>query len=70
MRIFVAATLVIIFSVCMSGYSDSYQMGEDGPEVGEDAPGFSLTTLDGKGTVTLSDLGGKKPVVLVFGSYT
>lgn len=41
-----------------------------GPDVGQVAPDFTLTTLDGKGTVKLSDFRGKKPVVLVFGSYT
>ena len=41
-----------------------------GPDIGQEAPDFILRTLDGKGTVTLSDLRGKKPVVLVFGSYT
>ena len=41
-----------------------------GPSLGQDAPDFTLKTLDGKGTVTLSDFKHKKPVVLVFGSYT
>ena len=38
--------------------------------VGDTAPDFSLKTLDGKETVTLSQFKGKKPVVLIFGSYT
>ena len=42
----------------------------DGPSVGQAAPNFTLRTLDGKRTVKLSDFRGKKPVVLVFGSYT
>jgi len=42
----------------------------DGPNVGQEAPDFTLRTLDGEGTVTLSQFRGKKPVVLVFGSYT
>ena len=41
-----------------------------GPDAGQEAPDFSLQTLDGEKTVTLSDLRGKKPVVLIFGSYT
>jgi hypothetical protein len=41
-----------------------------GPDLGQDAPDFSLKTLDGKKIVKLSDFQGKKPVVLVFGSYT
>jgi hypothetical protein len=45
------------------------QRGE-GPKVGEEAPDFTLKTLDGEGEVTLSSFRGKKPVVLIFGSYT
>lgn len=37
---------------------------------GEQAPDFALTSPDGKQSVTLSDFRGKKPVVLIFGSYT
>lgn len=37
---------------------------------GDVAPDFSLKTLDGKKTVKLSSFAGKKPVALVFGSYT
>jgi hypothetical protein len=42
----------------------------DGPPVGADAPDFTLATPDGKTKVTLSDSRGKKPVVLIFGSFT
>lgn len=38
--------------------------------VGDEAPDFSLETYDKKSRVQLSALRGKKPVVLVFGSYT
>jgi hypothetical protein len=41
-----------------------------GPRVDELAPDFTLATEDGKKTVTLSDYRGKKPVVLIFGSFT
>lgn len=41
-----------------------------GPNVGQEAPDFTLRTLDGDRTVKLSDFRGKKPVILVFGSYT
>ncbi len=40
------------------------------PKVGQTAPEFVLKTLDGKQTIKLSQYKGKKPVVLVFGSYT
>lgn len=38
--------------------------------VGDVAPDFSLETYDKKSRVQVSDFRGKKPVVLVFGSYT
>ena len=39
-------------------------------QVGNAAPDFSLTKLDKSGSVRLSALNAKQPVVLVFGSYT
>jgi Ca2+-binding EF-hand superfamily protein len=41
-----------------------------GPPVGDLAPDFTLPTHDGSAKVTLSDSFGKRPVVLVFGSFT
>ena len=40
------------------------------PAVGEDAPDFTLKTRGEDRDVTLSQFEGKKPVVLIFGSYT
>ena len=37
---------------------------------GKLAPDFKLKTVDGKREVTLSSFAGKKPVALIFGSYT
>jgi hypothetical protein len=42
----------------------------EGPRVGQPAPDFALKTADGKRTVRLSQYRGKRPVVLVFGSFT
>jgi hypothetical protein len=42
----------------------------EGPKVGREAPEFSLKTQDGKKQIKLSDYRGKKPVILVFGSFT
>lgn len=39
-------------------------------KVGDEAPDFSLETHDKRSRVRLSDFRGKRPVVLVFGSYT
>lgn len=38
--------------------------------VGDAAPDFKLKTRDGSREVTLSSFKGKRPVVLIFGSYT
>lgn len=38
--------------------------------VGDLAPGFDLPTSDKKSRVQLASFRGKKPVVLIFGSYT
>jgi hypothetical protein len=38
--------------------------------VGDPAPNFRLKTLDGKGEFELKSNFGKKPTVLIFGSYT
>jgi peroxiredoxin len=40
------------------------------PKVGEMAPDFTLRDVTGQESVTLSQFRGKKPVALVFGSFT
>lgn len=40
------------------------------PKTGDLAPDFTLASVDGTETVTLSQFRRKKPVVLVFGSFT
>lgn len=39
-------------------------------EEGKTAPDFTLKSVDGKRKVTLSSFAGKRPVALIFGSYT
>lgn len=41
-----------------------------GPRLGEPAPGFRLRTQEGDRTISLRQFRGKRPVVLVFGSFT
>jgi Ca2+-binding EF-hand superfamily protein len=50
----------------------SGEMGwlESGPEYGDTAPDFTLPVHDGSRTVTLSDSRARKPVALIFGSFT
>jgi peroxiredoxin len=40
------------------------------PKVGDVAPDFELLDVSGKHSVRLSDFQNKKPVALVFGSFT
>ena len=40
------------------------------PKAGDMAPDFTLFDVTGTESVTLTDFRGKKPVALVFGSYT
>jgi hypothetical protein len=44
--------------------------GSEGPQLDAIAPDFTLKSPDGKTTITLSDFKGKKPVALIFGSFT
>ena len=41
-----------------------------GPALYKPAPDFTLRTFDGQSEVKLASFRGKKPVVLVFGSFT
>ena len=47
-----------------------YQARAGRVQVGDPAPGLSLTTQNQKATVQLASYRGSQPVVLVFGSYT
>lgn len=58
------AEMLRMFLTGQLGWLDS------GPEYGDVAPDFTLPTHDGFATVTLTDSRGKKPVVLIFGSFT
>jgi Ca2+-binding EF-hand superfamily protein len=42
----------------------------EGPAIGDKAPEFALRTQDGSSEFRLSQFQGKKPVVLIFGSFT
>lgn len=70
MRILTAIALALAFALP----AQAQRAREDkAPKVGDEAPDFELYRLDDKKQETpvrLSDFEGKKPVVLVFGSYT
>jgi peroxiredoxin len=46
------------------------EINRQAPRAGDLAPDFTLTDGSGTESVTLSDFRGKKPVALVFGSFT
>jgi hypothetical protein len=43
---------------------------DNGLRVGDQAPDFKLKALDGQEEFELGSFAGKKPVLLIFGSYT
>jgi hypothetical protein len=45
-------------------------MARKAPAVGEIAPDFTLTLMDGGQSIRRSELQGGRPMVLVFGSFT
>ena len=75
---FLSALLVLAVALSpatvLSGEDPGRQGGKGVREgtlkLGDLAPDFTLRSPDGKATMTLSSFKGKKPVVLVFCSYT
>ena len=43
---------------------------QEGPQLNDPAPDFTLTTQDGRQTIRLAEKIGPRPVVLVFGNFT
>jgi hypothetical protein len=62
-----APTVPVLVRGLFAGEIGSMQ---EGPKQGDKAPDFTLKTADGKDTITLSKLVGRKPVVVVFGNFT
>jgi peroxiredoxin len=46
------------------------ELNTNAPKMGDMAPDFTLNDVEGQNSVTLSNFRGKKPVALVFGSFT
>ena len=46
------------------------ELDRHAPRAGDLAPDFTLTDSSGTGRITLSDFRDKKPVALIFGSFT
>jgi hypothetical protein len=58
------------FTLLMGLLNGEIGSAREGPKLGARAPDFRLKLHDGDKEVSLSDYRGKKPVVLVFGSFT
>jgi hypothetical protein len=80
-----ACTLTLAFTVNEIGLSQGKKDSKTGEIItpaakserkttklraGDSAPDFTLKDVKKKNEVTLSNFAGKKPVVLIFGSYT
>ncbi len=68
----VVALLVALPAVSQSPNHSGSVPGrsKQSPQVGEPAPDFNLRTKDGTMQVQLSSFRGRRPVVIIFGSYT
>ena len=53
-----------------SKMAEQKEVNRQAPRAGDLAPDFTLTDSSGTETVTLSNFREKKPVALVFGSFT
>ncbi len=59
-----------IFSYRREVMKRQLALNELAPKAGDLAPDFTLLDISGTESVTLSDFRGKKPVALIFGSFT
>ena len=46
------------------------ELDANAPKAGGEAPDFELKDVNGENSVRLSDYQGRKPVALIFGSFT
>ena len=79
MKVRVFTTFAILAALLCADHALAQQRGRgrkrgsrtpDKLKEGQAAPDFTLKSPDGKRTFKLSSFKGKKPVVLIFGSYT
>lgn len=74
MRLFASVLLLAALSTpafAQGGRGGRTKMDRDGgPVAGDPAPDFNLKSIDGTFSLKLSSLRDKRPVVLLFGSYT
>ena len=59
-----------IFSYRKRTMKEQKMLDAQAPKAGDLAPDVTLSDISGAESVTLSDHRGKKPVALVFGSFT
>lgn len=61
-------TIIVLFIISTNLFAQ--RPAGRAPQVGEEAPLFTLTSLDDSSQTSLLSFRGNKPVVLFFGSYT
>lgn len=70
----IVTSLVVVMMSCVMCSAQQRRPGDFRQDVelkvGDPAPDFDLKKLHGMGNVKLSTFKGKRPVVLIFGSYT
>ncbi len=65
------SSALLAFAALHASAQPRTRLSDGGPRVGAPAPDFTLPLLGGKEkTVTLSAFRGKRPVFLIFASYT
>ena len=75
-RVFVAISILVVATWSVAdepAKKKGHQRGmreDNAPKVGDIAPTFKLSSLDGKDEMDLKSFRDEKPVVLFFGSYT
>ena len=62
--------VLVLIPVSASSRRERFNRDDGAPKKGDVAPTFSLKTLDGKKEFDIARLIGRKPIILIFGSYT
>ena len=62
--------VLVLTPVGASSQRERFNRDDGAPKKGDVAPTFTLKTLDGEKEVDIAKLIGRKPIILIFGSYT
>ncbi|MBW1945828.1 MAG: hypothetical protein JRJ51_23805 [Deltaproteobacteria bacterium] len=62
--------VLVLIPVGASSQRERFKRDDGAPKKGDVAPTFTLKTLDGEKEFDIARLLGRKPIILIFGSYT